>query len=245
MVDGGRSGEALPRPTGFAALRRALVALLFPPRCVVCRRRGEWLCPRCRPQLTLVTPPVCPRCGAPLAVAPCPVCAIEPPPTSGLRFVGFHEGALRHAVHRLKFSGESYLAEPLGELLATCWQQAPLPGEVLIPVPLHPRREATRGFNQSALLAVQAGRLLHLPVLAAGLGRIRETPAQTRLGRPARLANLRGAFRWTAGGCPEYPILIDDVTTTGATLQACAEALRAAGARRVHALVVARAHRQP
>ncbi|MCL4466120.1 MAG: ComF family protein [Chloroflexi bacterium] len=243
MVDGGLSGEAsYRRPTGLAALRRSLLDLLFPPRCVVCRTRGDWLCLRCRPQLTLVDPPVCPRCGAPLAGAPCPLCAVERPPVAGLRFSGFHEGALRHAVHRLKFSGERYLAEPLGTLLATSWRQAPLPGEVLVPVPLHRTREASRGYNQAVLLARVTGRELGLPVLAGGLVRTRETPSQTGLDRRARLTNLRGAFRWTAGPCPERPVLIDDVTTTGATLAACAEALRQAGARRVYALVLARAH---
>lgn len=243
MVESGRARETPAQPTsaGPTALRKAILDFLFPPRCVVCRARGEWLCPRCRPQLQLFAPPVCPRCGLPLESAYCPACAGMRLPVAALRTAGFFEGPLREAAHRLKFSGERYLAEPLGGLLAGAWRQAPLAGDVLVPVPLHPKDEATRGYNQATLLAESAGRQLGLPVSASGLQKVRETAPQVGLKREERLANLRGAFAWSGSTCPQRAILVDDVTTTGATLAACAAALRAAGATAVYALVLARA----
>ena len=221
----------------------SLISFLFPARCVVCRARGDWLCARCRPQLALFVPPVCPRCGLPVGGgAVCEACRRRPPPVRALRSAGYFEGPLREAIHLLKFSGERYLAEPLGEIMAHCWQQAPRPVDALLPVPLHPAREAARGYNQSALLARAAAKHLGLPVLGDGLRRLRETPPQVGLPREERLVNLDGAF---AAGAQEVHgrrlALVDDVTTTGATLAACAAALRQAGAVAVYALVLARA----
>ncbi len=221
----------------------ALCALLFPPRCVVCRARGDWLCARCRPHLALFQPPLCPRCGMPVDEgAPCELCRGRRLPVTALRACGYFEGPLREAVHRLKFSGERYLAEPLADLLVTTWRWAPLPADALIPVPLHPAREAARGYNQSSLLARQVGKKLDLPVLEGHLRRLRATPPQVDLPREERLRNLVGAF--VCVGREAYGrrlCLVDDVTTTGATLAACATALRAAGAGSVVALVLAKA----
>ncbi|MHB1133647.1 MAG: ComF family protein [Chloroflexota bacterium] len=159
---------------------------------------------------------------------------------SGLRVAGPFSGPLRHAVHRFKFSGERYLAEPLGEILTRAWVQAPLKGDCLVPVPLHPKQEAARGYNQSTLLAEVAALRLGVPVVSQGLRKVRETPPQVGLSQAERSRNLQGAFTWV-GTAPDSPVLVDDVTTTGATLGACAATLRAAGARRVYALVLARA----
>jgi ComF family protein len=159
-----------------------------------------------------------------------------------LRVSGYFDGPLRQAVHRLKFSGERYLAEPLGEILAATWNHGPLPADALVTVPLHPKHEAARGYNQSLLLARAAGARLGLPVIDDGLRRVRETPPQMGLPREERLANVRGAFAWQSDRpCPARLVLVDDVMTTGATLAACAAALRQAGASHINALVLARA----
>lgn len=246
MGDGshsGNTGGAVP----FVRARRLTLKtffmdLLFPPRCVVCRARGEWLCLHCRPQLDLFQPPLCPRCGLPVEPnEPCSACRWERVPLNGKRACGYFEGPLRQAVHRLKFNGERYLAEPLAAIMAETWRQSPPPVDILVPVPLGKKRERERGYNQSALLAAEVGRLLGLPVDEQTLRRVRETPPQMGLPRESRLANLEGAF-----ACQPDPIagrrvcLIDDVTTTGATLAACASTLRRAGARAVCGLTVAK-----
>lgn len=220
----------------------AIVRVLFPPRCVTCRARGSWLCPDCRPELALIEDPVCPRCGLTFFGSDCEHCHAVPPHVTALRVTGYYRGALREAVHRLKFSGERYLAEPLGVLMAECWQRNPLPLDAIVPVPLHPSRRARRGYNQSQLLACEVGKLLGVPVLAEGVLRVRDTPPQVGLPRAQRLVNLAGAFTCPDSACAGLRLaLIDDVATTGATLSCCADALRAAGAADVHALVLARA----
>lgn len=160
----------------------------------------------------------------------------------GLRACGYFEGPLRDAVHRLKFSNERYLARPLAGLMASTWRYSPLPAELLLPVPLYPDRLAERGYNQSALLAREAGRLLGLPILESSLRRVRDTPPQMGLPRAQRLVNLEGAFVCSEDGVRGRRVcLVDDVTTTGATLGACAAALREVGAKAVYALVLAKA----
>ncbi|MHB1417782.1 MAG: ComF family protein [Chloroflexota bacterium] len=239
---GSRPGRGRASST-LAGLLKSVADLLFPPRCVVCRARGDWLCSACRPQLSLFTPPVCSRCGLPLSDgSTCFACRGQRLPTDALRLGGYFEGPLRQAVHRLKFSGERYLADPLGDILATAWQQCPLPAGTLIAVPLHPKHEAERGYNQSVLLARRVGHLLDLEVSEGQLRRVRETPPQMGLSRAERLHNVEGAFAWVGETpCPQHIILVDDVTTTGATLAACAKALRKAGARRVSGLVLSHA----
>jgi ComF family protein len=244
MANGGRTAlDPGPdrRPSPLQSLGLALANLVFPPRCVSCRARGAWLCERCEPQLVLYRAPLCPRCGLPLTDEPCPGCTRARLPVARLRAAGPFAGPLRTAIHRLKFSGERYLAEPLGGLLVQAWHNAPLAGDCLVPVPLHPKQERARGYNQALLLAQATERRLGLPVLAGRLRKIRETSPQVGLTREARLANLHGAFAWHGDACPAAPILVDDVMTTGATLQAAAQALRQAGARRVCGLVLGRA----
>lgn len=226
----------------LAAFRTAFWDFLFPPRCVVCRTRGAWLCAQCQPLLALIRPPICLRCGLPVELgANCEWCRHENTGLDARRVGGYFDGPLRDAIHRLKFAGERYLARPLAEVLATAWLVAPSPVDVLVPVPLGIERERQRGYNQSALLAREAGRLLGLPVAERALVRSRETPPQVGLPREARLVNLHGAFAADETAVAgRSPLLIDDVSTTGATLTACAAALRAAGARSVSALVLAK-----
>lgn len=152
-------------------------------------------------------------------------------------------GPARAALHALKYDGERRLAEPLGVLLARRWARAGVGGDVLIPVPIHPERRRERGFDQAELLATAAGRHLRLPVMTV-LRRAQRTAAQHSLGRVERARNIRGAFAVQPGSGGRvrgrWPILIDDVVTTGATLSGCAAELLAAGALAVSALTVAR-----
>ena len=154
----------------------------------------------------------------------------------------FCEGA-RDLVHALKYSYHSTLASPMGELMARYLEGTPLIADVLVPVPLHPRRQRTRGYNQSLLLAREMSLRSGLPLAARALLRRRDTPPQARaVEASARRRNVAGAFDCRPGAVAgRRVLLVDDVTTTGATLDACARVLLAqGGASSVWALTFAR-----
>jgi ComF family protein len=142
----------------------------------------------------------------------------------------------------LKYEGQRHLARPLSELLLDCLAARPLAVDLLVPVPLDRGRGRERGYNQSALLAEPIGRALGLPLLAGALRRTRATRPQVGLSARERRANVRGAFACADPSAVEgrRVLVVDDVMTTGATLEACADALTAAGAAVVYGLVVAR-----
>jgi len=156
------------------------------------------------------------------------------------------EGGARQAVHQLKYAGYSALATPLARLMAQCWHAAPLPVDVWAAVPLHVARERERGYNQSYLLGCEFARLVGLPAMSGMLRRVRTTRAQVGLNVSERRANVDGAFvycppRGGQGVYGQRVLLIDDVCTTGATLEACSVALKRAGAVSVWGLTLARA----
>ncbi len=212
-----------------------LLDLLLPPTCPGCGHEGTLLCPTCvRPlRRRLAEPP-----GVPLGLR-----SRLPAGVAQLEWLASYTGTTRAALHALKYQGVRSLAEPLGILLAARWARAGRGGDVLVPVPLHRDRLHDRGYDQAELLAVAAGRRLRLPVVSA-LGRGEATSAQHALGRGARAANVGHAFVVTPHAAPlidgPWVVIVDDILTTGATTGACAMALRAAGARAVSALVVAR-----
>lgn len=156
--------------------------------------------------------------------------------------MGVYDGTLRDAVHALKFRGRAALGAPLGRLMAVAAQADPVAQacDVVVPVPLHPHRQAARGFNQSELLAREIAAALNRPVDVRILRRVRDTPAQVGLPLAERRTNVRAAF--AAGGTTAGRILlVDDVLSTGFTAASCAQALRAAGASEVVVLALARA----
>jgi ComF family protein len=153
--------------------------------------------------------------------------------------IGPYEGSLRAIVHALKYGSRQTIARPLAARMRAAGTEILAGADAVIPVPLHPSRERTRGFNQARELA----RHLGLP-LVDGLRRVRHTAAQADLPAARRHANVRGAFRArnrARGLNGSILVLVDDVSTTGATLNACAAALLAAGAREVRAITAARA----
>lgn len=151
--------------------------------------------------------------------------------------VGHYEGALRDILHAFKYDGRRSLARPLGVRLREAGADILSGADVAVPVPLHRARERSRGFNQAAELAAHLG----IPVRHA-LRRVRNTPSQIDLPAARRHANVRDAFtiRHRARVAGQCVVLVDDVSTTGATLESCARVLRAAGAAEVRALTVAR-----
>ena len=149
---------------------------------------------------------------------------------------------MRDAIHQLKYSDQSRLADPLAAYLIRWWEMNPLPTELVIPVPLHPRREKERGYNQAELLSRRLSAAIGIPHETKSLSRTRYTRPQVGLGAIERQENVAGAFRCIDGEIAGRSILlIDDVTTTGATLEAAALALKRAGVREVWGLTVARA----
>ncbi len=221
-----------------------LQALFFPERCVTCRQTGSVFCEQCQQTVEFLLPPLCPVCGYPSTHSRlCRQCQESAPAIDGIRSVAFFEGPLRQAVHAFKYRGLLCLSVPLAGLMSACWQQAPLPVDVIVPVPLHHRRLRERGFNQAELLARTLGAKVSLPVRTDCLFRIRATSPQVELDASQRRANVADAFQCRENGVVVgcRVLLIDDVCTTGATLESCSQALRLAGAQSVWAFTLGRA----
>jgi len=234
-------------PVSLTRLAGSLLDLVFPPRCAGCRRPGTYLCADCRRAVHRQSGPICPACGRATRVPElCAPCRETPLPLDGIRSAVEFSGPVRRAVHALKYRGRRELAPVLAELMLAAWRDAPLPAELVVPVPLHAGRLAARGYNQAALLAEAFARGAGLPYEAAALARTRATPAQVELGARERRRNVADAFSAVAAHVGRRRVLlIDDVCTTGATLGACGAALRAAGCPGAWAFTLARAHWDP
>jgi ComF family protein len=148
---------------------------------------------------------------------------------------------LREAIHSFKYYNLPDLAIPLGELMSSYWEKNPLPAEIIVPVPLHKDRLRERGYNQAALLAKEFGKSVGLPVSENSLVRVRATQPQVDLNAQERKENVSDAFCCSNMDLKgKQVLLIDDVCTTGATLEACSVALQQVGARSVWAFTLAR-----
>jgi ComF family protein len=234
----------------------ALVAVLFAPSCAACgelleRPTGGPVCATCWRSILPLTPPLCDACGDPLPTwrttsvsrARCPRCRRARRFVDRARAIGEYDGALRSVIHALKYDGRRSLARPLAALMRERAADLIASADWAVPVPLHASRRRHRGFNQASDLA----RHLGVPVRHT-LRRVRATPTQTGLPAAQRHRNLREAFalrRFATDVSGRTILLIDDVSTTGATLEACARVLKRAGAREVIALTAARVVTRP
>ena len=230
----------LPR---LAKIKVIALDFIFPQWCVGCGKEGAFLCASCRSSLPRIMPPLCPKCGKPqLSGILCPGCVGWQAAIDGIRSPFRFDGVIRQAIHRLKYNNLRVLALPLAELLRDYLVANPVPGEVLVPVPLHHKRLRERGYNQSYLLAQELGKLVSLPVVEDCLVRQRHSLPQAKTPTVAeRRRNVAGAFACLNYNLRGKPVLlIDDVSTSGATLDACAAALKASGATSVWGLVLAR-----
>jgi len=224
-------------------LKGIALDFFFPRWCVGCGREGSFICDSCRRLLPRLSPPVCPRCGKPQPSGIlCPSCIGRQVQIDGIRSPFRFDSVIRQAIHQLKYQNLRALAAPLAKLMSDYLASNPLPGEILVPVPLHRKRLRERGYNQSSLLAKELGSITKLPVTDDCLVRRRYTPPQARTTTvDERHNNVLDAF-----ACRDQRLkgkevlLIDDVSTSGATLNACAAALKASGATTVWGLVLAR-----
>lgn len=241
----------------ISACKKALALFLhfcFPRTCAACGRDLPWqtkefLCGDCLAQLALPGPLICRRCGVVLSAggAHCRCCRgskAKQYKCSIIRSAWIFNTSSRGLVHGLKYGGADYMAPSMGKQMALNFSRYPeLAGaEVVVPVPLFASKLRARGYNQSERLARSFSGHTGLPLLNSVLVRTRNTPSQTKLNRAGRLANMAGAFTCVR---PErvkgkVVLLVDDVATTGATLEGCAAALKAAGAKQVVAYTYAR-----
>lgn len=229
------------------SLLTPLLDLLFPPRCVACGRAGQLLCDTCAQRVAPVPAPYCPRCGQPQSNDHiCPSCtSLQSNPLTLARACAIFQSPLREAIHALKYENMPQLAPSLTRYLHAGYahhlvSSIHTPVSAILPVPLHANRQHQRGYNQSALLARHFTLRTGIPLREDWIVRTRDTEPQVGKNYRERQHNVADSFTATVPLAGMTLLLIDDVYTTGATLRACASALRAAGAQEVYALTLAR-----
>ncbi len=254
-ADAAAPDAAGPDMDALALLRLAggtVARLLYPPHCVQCGKptpEGECLCRACLDGAKRIQPPFCEVCSQPFDgemddFIVCSNCHDRRFSFSCAVSAYRSRGVVREFMHRFKYEGESYLRRPLARWLAEALDDARIrekPFDFFVPVPLHPLRLRTREFNQAEVLARLLSRDAGPPVLNC-LRRVRNTPTQTRLDREQRMENLRNAFemRKNADVRGRHLLVVDDVFTTGSTVEACSRVLNRAGAASVRAITIAR-----
>lgn len=217
--------------------------LLYPPSCGGCDTPGTRWCTACQDNTLTIKHPLCEICGQSLPKAGrCPACTQQPPAYRGLRSWAIFGGPLRHAIHRLKYEGDLALGEALARPMIELLKNLAWKLDLVVPVPMSAGRRAQRGYNQAALLAWPVALGCSVAYKAAALRKVRDTRSQVGLNINERHQNVSGAYaaeaRWVQG---RSVLVVDDVTTSGATLQSCTGALLEAGAAQVYGLTLARA----
>ena len=238
--------------TLLAGLGRLGLDAIYPPHCMACRAsitgpRG--LCPSCWSAVRFITRPYCDRLGTPFEVdlgagLVSPEALAAPPAYARARAVAcFDDGPVRALIHQFKYADRPDYAKTLGAWMERAGRDLVPDADVIVPVPLHPRRLWERRYNQAALLALAIGRLTGKPVDLTSLRRVKATQSQVGMTRSQRADNIQGAFRLDPGGRgvrAARVLLVDDVLTTGATVNAAANVLLRSGAAAVDVLVFAR-----
>lgn len=225
-------------------LVHALLNVLFPPTCAVCKQAGTLLCKDCTAAMPWLEGPLCEHCGRISSgrMGICSACQQRPLPLAQVRAPLLFQEPVTKVIHKLKYNGQFGLGQPLGDLMLRGWPRWRPEPDLLIPIPLHAARQKIRGYNQATLLAQQLGQALNLPVNTTTLKRTRDTQPQVHLSAAERLSNVAGAFTAVDNHIAGQTILlIDDVYTTGATMSAAATTLLQAGAAYVSGYCLARA----
>jgi len=231
-----------------------LIQFFLPPQCHCCGKfleeGEEGICSDCLSEIRWIEPPFCSVCGTPFASKvvenhPCSACAGGRRYFEIARALGYYKGPLQEAIHRWKYQGRTYLSPVFGKWMARGFQRywEPTSLDLLIPVPLHRKRLRERGFNQSLLLVQELSRRTGIPYYKRVLLKKRHTFPQVSLSGVEREKGVRGAFHVTGKEELEGKsiLLVDDVYTTGATVNECSKVLMEAGAERVDVLTLAHA----
>jgi len=232
---------------------KGLIDLIFPPHCVFCgtpfaEDDSAEICPDCLRNIRFISPPICPKCGFPFVMGIgedhlCGQCLQRQWHFGSARALGLYEGAIREAIHQLKYRGKSFLAKSLAGLLDRGYPFIDYGSyDLLVPVPLHPKRLRERGFNQALILGKAIGRREGIPCRGFLLKKITWSPPQIDLSPRERKENVKGSFAVTDPGRVRGKrlLLIDDVMTTGSTVNECARELLKAGAGEVDVFTLAR-----
>jgi ComF family protein len=236
---------------GARAFARAALDIALPPLCAICRQpvSGNGLCPACWSKLSFITRPYCERLGIPFVYDPGPgmlsmEAIADPPAYQRARAAVRFDEISRALVHALKYGDRLDLAPMMGRWIGHAGRELLAEADALVPVPLHWRRQWARRYNQSAMLAASISAESGVPVAARALSRVKATAQQVALSRSERAGNVQGAFKVLDEGRPAVAgrrlVLVDDVLTSGATVDGCARALLRAGAANVDVLIFAR-----
>jgi len=219
------------------------VEWIYPPTCGGCGKPGSRWCLACAAQVEKIHPPVCIRCGRMVdSHRTCNTCQNISPQFTSIQSWAFYEGPVRSAILRLKYNRDIALGELLSRNLITILNNISWQIELITPVPLSIARQAERGYNQAALLSIPVSLGIRIPYSPAALRKVRDTRSQVGLSLHQRRENIEGAFWADPKSVKGKRVLvIDDVVTSGATLNECAGVLFAAGAAAVHGLTVAQA----
>jgi ComF family protein len=227
--------------------------MVYPRSCMGCGKASpetfRYICWDCWSDASRIEPPFCRRCGDPVAGTiehdfTCYACSAETPWFDAARSAARYDGVVGEALRQLKYGKALWMACDLAELMLGCLKAefAGLTFDFVVPVPLYPVRRRERGYNQSAILAAELARRIRCPTASRVLRRIHPTASQTNLTAAQRLSNVQNAFQHGRRNrlAGRRVLLVDDVMTTGATVNACARALKRGGAQSVHVLTVAR-----
>jgi ComF family protein len=223
----------------FRFLYWYFIDLFFPPRCVQCHSVGQPICPQCFPLIQWIGAPFCSICGQPLGTAGVHTC-IDTRLLRRIQSAAVFSGPMRRSIHALKYYSDRSLAHYLVDISFSHFSSHSWEADLILPVPLGSQREAQRGYNQSFLLAEALSLKTCIPLDAKCISRRRETRSQVGLSLEERKQNVENAFSASSVKSKKV-LLVDDVCTTGATLQSCASSLVSAGAESVAALTLARA----
>jgi ComF family protein len=230
----------------------AVLDFLFPSLCRICEGPldgAKWVCSGCFDRIIEILPPYCHICGLPLPHSfmeterpVCKDCKQEIRHFKAARSVAVYDGVMRECIHLLKYEGKTALSKPLGMRLSNLVERDSIEVDLLVPVPLHPKKRRERGFNQAELLSSKIASQLGIPINRKDLVKRKPTPSQTELDRRERITNVKGSFaiRKRDPFFNKRVLLVDDVFTTGATVNECSRVLLEAGAKAVYVVTLGR-----
>lgn len=219
---------------------------VYPPVCAGCSSIGQRFCPKCLSEVEVLHSSYCLSCGNPISASKrlCPDCANRHLICNDMASWAVFEGKLRTAIHDMKYKNDLGLGDYFSTFLIDLLRERKWEVDIVLPVPISKPRKKDRGYNQSELLSLPVASFFNLPHSNSALQRIKATESQIRLGASERFLNMEGAFYGNPATLKGKRVLvIDDIITTGATMEQCAKALFTAGAEKVYGLSIAKTRR--